>query len=196
MIAADAHRRLRFYDPDHTTQLADLETSTRVQLLRLSPDGARLITIASHTSNAAPPLLWDLKQYRKIASLEGHTPVVFSARFTASGIVTVSGDGVARLWEPDMGRLLQTYRSTASFLADAVIDPDRATVIASDNDGLLWFWDLPTGRPLWKLQAHRSRAIGIHLEGNALITRGSAGEISRWVLPDPEQVIEATQLMK
>jgi WD40 repeat protein len=193
VVAVDARRRLRFYDPDRNTLLADFETSTRVRLLRPSPDGIRLITIPSYTGNAAPPLLWDLAHYRLIASLEGHTGVVLSARFTASGVVTVGGDGAARRWDANTGRLLQTYRSTSSFLADVVIDPDRTMIVASDNDGLLWFWDVPTGRPLWKLQAHRSRAIGIHVEGNALITRGSTGEVSRWALPTLEQVIETTQ---
>lgn len=107
---------------------------------------------------------------------------MFSARFTASGVVTAGGDGTARLWAPTTERLLQTYLSPSSFLADAVIDPDRTMIIASDNDGLLWFWDLFTGRPLWKLQAHRSRAIDIHFEGHTLVTHGSTGEVSRWML--------------
>jgi len=126
-----------------------------------------------------------------IALLEGHTGRVFSARFTPSGGVTLGADGVARLWGHDTGRLLQTYRSTSSYLTDAVIDPDRTMLIASGNDGLVWFWDLPTGRPLWKMQAHRFRTIGIHFVGNILVTRGSTGEISRWMLPNPKQVIES-----
>ena len=186
VVAADAHGRLRFYEPDRNRLLADLETSPRVQLLRLSPDGLRLITIPSFPGNVAPPLLWDLTRYRLIAQLEGHTGGVFSARFTTSGVVTVGSDGAARLWEAHTGRLLETYRSPSRFLADAVIDPSRAMLIASGSDGFLWFWDLPTGRPLWKLQAHRSHAIGLRLEGGALVTRSFAGEVSRWEIPYPD----------
>jgi WD40 repeat protein/serine/threonine protein kinase len=193
VAAADAHGRLRFYDPDRKALLVDLEIPTRVRMLRLSPDGLRLITIPSLTGKAAPPLLWDLAHYRLIAQLEGHTGYVFSARFIASSVVTVGGDGAARLWGRDTGRLLKTLRSASRFLADAVIDPDRAMIIASGSDGLLWFWDLSTGRPLWTLQAHRSHTIGIHFEGSALVTRGFAGEVSRWTLPRPERVIGATQ---
>ena len=189
VAAADAHGQLRFYDPDRNTLLVDLETPTRVRMLRPSSDGIRLVTIPSLTGKAAPPLLWDLAHYRLIAQLEGHAGYVFSARFTASGVLTVGGDGAARLWERDTGRLLQTYRSSSSFLADAVIDPDQAMLVASGNDGFLWFWDLPTGRPLWKLQAHSFRAIGLHFEGSALVTRGFSGEISRWVLPSSGRVI-------
>jgi WD40 repeat protein/serine/threonine protein kinase len=190
--ATDAHGRLRFYDPDRNVLLAELATPTRVRLLRLSPDGLHLITIP-RLGQGVPPLLWDLDHYRRIAQLESNTGDVFSARFTARGIVTVGGDGAARLWERDTGRLLETYRSTSRFLADAVVDPDGVMIIASGSDGLLWFWDLANGRPLWTLQAHRFYAIGIHYEGNDLVTRGSAGELSRWVLPNPEWVIAATQ---
>ncbi|HEX2687795.1 MAG TPA: WD40 repeat domain-containing protein [Kofleriaceae bacterium] len=193
VVAADAHRRLRFYDPGRNKLLTDLELPTRLRLLRLSADGARLITIPSYSGNAAPLLLWDLVYCRLVAQLKGHTGYVLSARFTTSGILTVGDDGAARLWKPDTGQLLQTYLSTASFLGDAMIDPEGAMIIAGDSGGLLWFWDLPTGLPLWKLQAHRSHAIGVHFEGSALVTRGSSGEISRWTLPRPERVIEATK---
>jgi hypothetical protein len=65
-------------------------------------------------------------------------------------------------------------------------------VIAGGSDGLLWFWDRVTARPLWTLQGHSSDVGGIHFEGDEMVTRGFAGDVSRWTLPEPEQVIEAT----
>jgi WD40 repeat protein/serine/threonine protein kinase len=194
VVAANAHGHLQFYDPDRNVLLADLDASARVRVLRLSPDGIRLLAIPWYTGKAGSPRLWDLVHYQLIAQLEGHTVGVFSARFTPSGVVTVGGDGVAQRWERDTGRLLQTYRSTSLFLADAVIDPERSMLIASGSDGLLWFWDLATGRPLWTLRAHRSHIIGIHFEGSALVTRGFGGEVARWTLPSPERVIEAMEV--
>jgi hypothetical protein len=65
-------------------------------------------------------------------------------------------------------------------------------VIAGGGDGLLWFWDRATARPLWALQAHSSHIVGIHLAGDEMVTRGFAGDLSRWTLPKPAQIIEAT----
>jgi hypothetical protein len=65
-------------------------------------------------------------------------------------------------------------------------------VIAGGSDGLLWFWDRETTRPLWTLHAHGSSVVGIHLEGDQVLTRGFAGEVARWTIPKSEQVIEAT----
>jgi hypothetical protein len=33
--------------------------------------------------------------------------------------------------------------------------------------------------------------IGIHFEGDDIVTRGFAGEVSRWTLPKPAAVIAA-----
>jgi WD40 repeat protein len=192
-VASDVRDRLRIYDPDRAAVIADLELPTRVGLLRPSPDGLRLVTISSHTGKVAPPLLWDLEHYRLVAQLEGHVGRAFSARYLDGGraIVTVGADGAARLWNGETGRLLNTYRSTSRYLVDAVVTSDGSMVIAGGSDGLLWFWDRATTRPLWTLQAHSSHVVGIHLEGDEMVTRGFAGDVSRWSFPKPQQIIEA-----
>jgi len=98
----------------------------------------------------------------------------------------VGTDGAARLWNGETGRLLSSYHSASRFLADAVVTSDGSMVIAGGSDGLLWFWDRTTARQLWKLQAHKSHVVGIHLEGDQMVTRGFAGDVSRWILPKPK----------
>jgi WD40 repeat protein len=63
-------------------------------------------------------------------------------------------------------------------------------VVAGDGDGLLRFWDVPSGRLLWTVLAHKSHVVGIHFEGADLVTRGFAGDIAHWELPIAERVIE------
>jgi hypothetical protein len=57
--------------------------------------------------------------------------------------------------------------------------------------GRLWFWDRDSGRLLWGLHAHTSQIVGVHVEGGDIVTRGFTGELARWTLPSPEQVIRA-----
>jgi WD40 repeat protein len=137
------------------------------------------------------PMLLDLERYRVIAPLEGHVGRVFSARFEAGEIFTAGGDGTARRWDGVSGQLLQTYQGSSRFLADATLAPDGSMVVAGGGDGLLRFWDADTARPLWTLPAHKSPLIGLHFEGTAIVTRGFSGDVSRWMLPSPDQVIEA-----
>jgi WD40 repeat protein/serine/threonine protein kinase len=192
VVAADVLRHLRVYDPDHSAVLAELEVSIRVRTLRASPDSRRLLTVPSYLGKAGPPLLWDVERYRLVAQLDGHVGQVYGARFIAGGreIITAGGDGAARLWDGATGQPRAVYRGGLRFLLDAVITLDGSMVVAGGGDGLLRFWDAASGRQLWKLQAHGSSVIGLHFEGDDLVTRGFAGDISRWRLPPPERVVE------
>ncbi len=197
-VVAAAGMRLRVLAPDRNVVLADLEipTSTRVQALRSSADGLRLITVPS-LSKAAAPTVWDLERYRSIAQLDGHGAPVFGARFSGRDhwILTAGGDGTARMWD-EAGRLRQTYRGSSRFLSDATLDPDGSMVVAGGADGVLRFWDVASGRPLWTLAAHKSPLVGLHFEGGDLVTRGFGGDLSRLKFAKPELVIKRASLAR
>lgn len=129
----------------------------------------------------------------EVYELNDHVGQVFSARFVDGSreILTTGDDGAARLWDSGTGRLLSSYRSTSRFLADAAIAFDGSMIVAGGSDGAPWFWDRATTRPLWKLQAHSSHRVGVHLESDPLVTRGFGGEVARWTFPNPGRVIEA-----
>jgi WD40 repeat protein len=192
-VLAAAGKQIRIYAPDQSIALATLEAPTRIGLLRPSGDGRRLLTVPIYTGNTAPAVLWDLEHYRLIARLEGSDGQVFAARFVASdsAIITTGNDGVVRLWNGATGQVRQAYRASSRFLADATLSPDGSLVVGGASDGLVWFWDVATGRPLWTLPAHRSAVVGLHFEGTDIVTRGFGGDVSRWMLPNAERVIEA-----
>lgn len=66
-------------------------------------------------------------------------------------------------------------------------------IIAGNADGSLLFWDLSSGDPLWTMPAHRSNLIGLRVDGDDIVTRGAAGDISRWRLQDPDAVLRTWQ---
>jgi WD40 repeat protein len=184
VIAAGARRRMRVYDPALTSIRGEFELTIRARSLRISSDGRRMIIIPTNVK-AIPPVLWDLENDRRIADLEGSKAQVFSARFVRGDreILTAGGDGVARRWDGVTGRFLQAYYGRNPFLLDAVLDPGGSIVITGGGDGLLRFWDLASGGMIWTLRAQRSAIAGIHFEGSDIVTRGFAGEVSRWALP-------------
>jgi WD40 repeat protein len=190
VVVADARARVRILD--HGAIVAELHSPARIRSLRSSPDGARLVAIASYTGGEAPPTLWELDRPRLVAQLDGHTGRVLSARFVEDGraILTAGNDGIARLWDSATGRLRQTFQGTSRFLADAALDPTGRILAAGDGDGSVRWWDVATGLPLWTIQAHNSIVVGLHFEGNDLVTRGFAGDVSRWMIPPAKSVIE------
>jgi WD40 repeat protein len=187
-VVSDAERRLRVFGPSGTV-LADLEMPVRVMSLRR--EGSRLVALPSYLAAASPPLVVDVAQPRIVARLEGHTGQVFSARWIPQGrIITAGADGTARVWDGATGTLLQTYQGWSGLLFGAIVAPD-GLVIGGDADGSLRFWDAASGAKLWTLPAHKSAVIGVHLDGVDIVTRGFAGEVSRWTLPQSGAVIEA-----
>jgi len=187
ILAADAHRRLRLYDRGGAV-LGDLALPGRVMSLRVEGDRAVTLPVAPPViGDMTPPVLVDLATFRVITPLAGHFGRVFSARWvTGHQILTAGGDGTVRAWDGATGQPHQTYRGSARLLADVALT-NEGFVVAGGADGLLRFWDAG-GRLLWTLPAHNSMVIGVHLEGEDLVTRAFTGELSRWTLPKWEQV--------
>ena len=186
VVAASSRGRLRVYDPDRGLVLAeiDLPARTRVRAFRMSDDSRRMITIAG-IAKPISPVLWDLRSYRSITTLEHKGAVVFSARFVRGGqqILTAGGDGAVRSWDGSTGEFVRTYPVGSSLsVGDAALSPDATTVVTVGRDGLLSFWDVSSGRVIWTLHAHKPGISGVHFEGADVVTRSRTGEISRWHL--------------
>jgi WD40 repeat protein len=192
VVVADDRRHLRLYDAGGAV-VAEFETRGRVAMLRMSPDSRRLVTVSSFTGKVVAPELWDVERYRPVTPLNSTGQgQVYSARFVARDqVITGCGDGAFRFWDAGTGELRQTYRGGSRFVVDATLSADRTMLVGGGGDGQLRFWELSSGRLLWKMQAHRSHLVGIHVDGANIVTRGFSGEIARWSLPNPEQVIEA-----
>jgi WD40 repeat protein len=192
IIVADAGRHLRVYDPAGAS-LADLEAQARVNMLRMSPDSRRLVTVSNYKGEVVAPQLWNMETYRAVANLAvtGQGPV-FLARFVTNGqVVTGCADSAFRLWAADSGELRQTYHGGSGSLFDATLSTDGTMLIGGGIDGILRFWETSSGRLLWTMPAHRSHIIGVHVEAGDIVTRGFSGDISRWSLPNPKSVIDA-----
>jgi WD40 repeat protein len=192
VVVADAGRHLRVYDLGGAT-LAELQTRARVRTLRMSPDSRRLVTVPNFKGKVVAPELWDVEHYQPVTQLDSKGQgQVYSARFIAGGeVITACGDGAVWLWGAEVGELQRTYRGGSRFLVDATLSADGTMPIGGGGDGQLRFWEAASGRPLWTMPAHRSHLIVVHIEGADIVIRGFSGDISRWSLPKPEQVIEA-----
>ena len=61
-----------------------------------------------------------------------------------------------------------------------MLSPDGLLVVGGGADGRLRFWEAGTGRALWTTPAHIGAVVGLHYEGEDLITRGLGGDLARW----------------
>jgi WD40 repeat protein len=186
-IAACANdHRIHVYDLARLQVAYELDSSPQaadVRALRVSPDGRRLVAMAMDKTTVVP-LLWDIPDRRRIATLSTGKDVVLAARFVDDRrIVTASRDGAARFWDAETGALQQVFLGDSVVLFDAAVDPSATIIGAAAGDGAIRFWDIASGRLIWALHAHRSFVNGVHFVGTDVISRGYDGDIARWVLP-------------
>lgn len=132
------------------------------------------MTISSYLGDTAPPALWDLERYRLQTTLDGHVGRVFMARFVRDEheILTTGVDGTVMSSDSASGQQRAAYRGGSRYLADAVLTPDGAMVVAGGGDGLLRFWDACSTKLLWTLPAHKVGLVEIHFDGSDIVTRG------------------------
>jgi WD40 repeat protein len=186
-IAARASdHRIRVHDLARGEVVYELDGSlhpAEVRALRVSPDGRRLVAMAMDATTVVP-VLWDLPNRRRIATLSAGKEVVLAARFVDNHrIVTASRDGAARLWDAATGQLQRAFLGSSVALFDAAVDPDATILTTAAGDGAIRFWDIASGRLMWVLRAHRSFVNGVHYGGAHLVSRGYDGDIARWWLP-------------
>jgi serine/threonine protein kinase/WD40 repeat protein len=96
---------LSIYNPDDGGLMASLPTGTSSQtVVAWHPDGELLATGGSD----ARIHVWDVKEKRTVAVLEGHSQQINFLQFhCGSGLLaSMSWDGSMRLWQPSPGRML------------------------------------------------------------------------------------------
>jgi WD40 repeat protein/transcriptional regulator with XRE-family HTH domain len=127
----------------------------------------------------APPREW-----RPVATLEGHTGGVWSVKLSADGRLVGSGgmDGTVRVWETSTGRPLISLRGHSAGVRGVALDAAGRLVASGGGEGTVRLWETSTGRPLAILQGHTGGVFGLALsaDGELVTTGGGEGTVRVW----------------
>ncbi|MBI3411651.1 MAG: hypothetical protein HY040_25255 [Planctomycetes bacterium] len=98
-----------------------------------------------------------------LATLKGHTELVYSVAFSADNkyVATGSFDNTVKLWEAATGKELKTFGGPAGhqkMVVSVAISPDGQFIASGSGDNTLKVWDVPMNSPLRNLAA--SEAVG------------------------------------
>ncbi len=125
--------------------------------LAISPDGKRLVS----TGGGADLREWDIATGTLVMRPEG-SPVLHALAYSPDGRWIAGGgpDTHVRLWDAATGRLeatLEGHRGPVSALA---FTPDSRTLASvSDEDSLVWLWQVPGGEPMLVIPEAADRCI-------------------------------------
>jgi WD40 repeat protein len=116
--------------------------------LAVSPD-ARLLALGRENGTI---VVWDLSAGRVIQTLSGHGPPVFDLDFVAAAqgmrLVSVGGDGLIKIWDPEAGGepMLSGPGRPAGAVYSVAVRTDGRQFATGGEDGMVRTWDPETGK--------------------------------------------------
>ncbi|MGQ0628367.1 MAG: WD40 repeat domain-containing serine/threonine protein kinase, partial [Phycisphaerales bacterium] len=83
------------------------------------------------------------------------------ARFShdASRLVTTSGDGKVRLWNPESGVEIAAFQGPEVFWGEVDFSPDDTMIVSAANDGRVWVWDTVARKEVVQFGGHTKRVM-------------------------------------
>ena len=161
-------------------ELYDARTGKRRSLLEAGParlNAAAYASTGRHFATAGDDhvaRLFDGASGKLLHALSGHRGSVTAVAFDEGGdrIVTGAHDGTARVWSVE-GQLLARLESDGQAGVSAVAVLGSSRLVAGDERGAFYSWDLATGRRLSKRGAHKAAVSAITpSHDHALIATG------------------------
>jgi serine/threonine protein kinase len=169
LASGGSDETIRIWNTDTGRHLRILKGRTGwVVAIALSPDNSLL---ASCTQDSPAIRLWDIASGNPVHTFKNDMGAARTLAFSLDGrILAIGGsDHMLRLWDITTGRCLHTLRSDKVRLRDKfralsdrfndelpdddecdvsaiVFSPDRQTLAAGDEDGIVRLWTLTTGR--------------------------------------------------
>src|SRR5262249_47359768 len=124
--------------PEAASPLAAL-VGYDVRYLAFGPDGTRL---ASANSNGTMDL-WDARDLKLVARLEGHRGSVYHVAFSPDGtrMASASEDKTVRLWDAREGKPLATLTGHALTVQHLAFSPDGTRLASASFDKTVRLWD-------------------------------------------------------
>jgi WD40 repeat protein len=130
--------------------------------------------------------IWSLQTGQCIGTLQGHSKSVSESFFDPNGQFIISGsqDRTIRVWtlaagEWECSKILQSHQNIIWSIA---LNSTGTTLVSSDHDGALKFWDVASWQCIRTLHSTPKiiRTIAFHPQTNLLVSGGEDRKIRLW----------------
>jgi len=160
-----------------------------VAALSFSPDGTLLATGGQKWDEDEREwgyvvLLWDVASRKNIATIKGHTNLVYSVAFAPDGtlLATAGLDETIRLWDVATRDSIATLQGHASPVYSVTFSPDGATLASAAHDSTIKLWDVATRDSIATLQGHTGQVYSVAFapDGATLASAAHDSTIKLW----------------
>jgi WD40 repeat protein len=125
----------------------------------------------------------------RLVSQLGHTDVLTAVAFSADGrrILTGSGDGTVRLWDPQTGLEIRSFGKASIHGTDMTLDspvfsPSGKEIATGGIHNHASLWDIATGQEIRRFGVHQDMvgAVAFSSNGRYLLTGSADGSAALW----------------
>ncbi len=125
--------------------------------LRIDKDSKTLMSISQDSTIR----LWDLSTGRQLHKLDAGQSAYYEIGFSPDGKFLASCGQSIRLWDAKTYRVIREFGNSAltkyGWTHCLAFSPDGKTLLAGNQDGMIHFWDLTSGKEINRVQAHSKK---------------------------------------
>jgi WD40 repeat protein len=177
VLSGGMDKTLRLWDVENGKQLQVFEGHTEwVRDVAFSPDGRRALS----ASGDGTVRLWEVNTGKELHCFVGHRGEVRCVAFSPDGRSALSCgvDSTIRLWRlpdpPAAEKVGEIRRFGAKGIGGGrlVPSPDGQRLLASAGDGSARYWDIATGKEIYRLPSNGGQVYGVAIspDGTKLLT--------------------------
>ncbi len=158
----------------------------KVNSLRLSADGSRLLASTGVTGLSGRAVAVDLKSAAIVAEFAGHNDILYSAVWSPdeSVVATAGYDRKIILHDAKSGKVLRELNGHNGAVFDLDFSPDGTLLASASADATVKIWHVATGERFDTLSQPQSEQYSVEFtpDGRFIFAAGADSRIRKWQL--------------
>ena len=176
MIAAGTFQSVKILDPkDLKVLLRIVDFPGKVNSVRFSVDGKRLIVASGVVGVSGEASVWNVSDGKLVQRFQGHSDTIYQAMESPDGqwIATCSYDKKILVWNKTNGNVIRTLTGHNDAIYDLHFHPGSRHLISASGDQTAKIWNLQSGERLDTLgqPLKEQFATRFHPQGDQMIDR-------------------------